>query len=119
MTAEGTLGFGNLTGIAPASFSSGSVFIGQVNHMTNGTYHFNDTVNFNLVEGKTSDETMITAFSISLIGGAYGDAGQNYKNIKMAMDAAFPNAKVNISEGNIEGSCPAPNTIHKETLYVV
>merc|ERR1711862_479208 len=115
----GVSGFANLTGIAPASSPFAKSFIGQVHHMTSGPAHFNDTVNFNLVPGEHENQTVITAFSISLIGGAYGDAGQNFKNIEMAMDAAFPNAKVNISEGNIEGSCPAPKTIHKETMYVV
>jgi hypothetical protein len=105
MTYEGTLGFADLTGLAPASF--GTIFIGQVNHMTSGPLHFIDTVNFNLVEGSTSNETTITAFSLSLMGGSYGDAGQGYKNIKMAMDNAFGGA-AKIAPGNFAQSCPSP-----------
>lgn len=110
--AEGTEGFANLTGKAPPSFSAGETFIGQVHHMTSGVGRYNDTVNFNFVEGASADETVVTAFSLSLIGGAYGDAGQNYKNIKMGVDAVVEKLGLvsggsTIAAGNFESSCPA------------
>merc|ERR1711916_341669 len=110
MTYEKVSGFANITDItaglpdsAPSVFRKGKVFIGQVIHTTNGTHHFDDVVNFNLAEASDA-ATTITVFSNSLIGGAYGDAGQNYKNIKMAMDKAFGD-KAKITPGNFEGSC--------------
>merc|ERR1712066_330931 len=80
MTAEGTLGFGDLRQF---KIPSGEQFIGQVHHMTSGPKHYNDTIDFTI--SKTDTGSVIKAFSLSLIGGALGDNGQNYKNIVMAL----------------------------------
>jgi len=101
------IGFANLTGLLPpavaAVVGSDQVYIGQVDHMTTGgAYHFNDTLNFNIVD--VDGGASINAFSTSLIGGAYGDAGQNYKNLKMALSVFSDGV---IAPGKFESSCPA------------
>merc|ERR1711879_575700 len=113
MTAEGTLGFGDLR---PFKIPSGEQFIGQVHHMTSGPKHYNDTINFNikpqLCKGAycaTGEGSIIKAFSTSLIAGALGDNGQNYKNIMMAMKAAWSDAA---DEGeNVDESCRERNVV--------
>lgn len=110
--AEGGVGFADLTGgppaeAAPFGFGSGPIYIGQVQHMTTGgAYHFNDTLNFNIVEDENND-AVINAFSTSLIGGAYSDAGQNYKNLQMALSVFVED--VTIAAGKFETSCPGPS----------
>jgi len=99
MTAEGTLGFGDL-----AQFGSphGFDYIGQVFHTTSGPAHYVDTINFNI---KQEDPyTVVRAFSTSQIGGALGDNGQNYKNIMSVMKAAFGK---NYATVLVDSSCPA------------
>mmetsp|Transcript_15990 Transcript_15990/g.36614 ORF Transcript_15990/g.36614 Transcript_15990/m.36614 type:complete len:182 (+) Transcript_15990:62-607(+) len=98
-TAEGTLGFGDLR-----PFKTGVDFIGQVHHMTSGPKHYNDTIDITLTS--TAAGTMVKAFSLSLIGGALGDNGQSYKNIKMAMDGAFKSTGYKLSHA--DDSCPEP-----------
>mmetsp|Transcript_6590 Transcript_6590/g.8368 ORF Transcript_6590/g.8368 Transcript_6590/m.8368 type:complete len:208 (+) Transcript_6590:240-863(+) len=63
-------------------------FMGKFNHMTTGPKHYNDTIYFSikpLVSTSADNENTgctVEAFSISLIGGAYGDGdAQNYMNI--------------------------------------
>lgn len=109
MTAEGVAGFANLSAIpALQKLYPNHIYIGQIIHMTNGKYHFSDTLNFNLVSSTDGSSTVITAFSLSLVAGAYGDAGQNYKNLKMAMDHAFPTLPSSaLAPGNFPKSCPA------------
>mmetsp|Transcript_1316 Transcript_1316/g.2805 ORF Transcript_1316/g.2805 Transcript_1316/m.2805 type:complete len:182 (+) Transcript_1316:47-592(+) len=100
-TAEGTLGFGDLR-----PFKTGVDFIGQVHHMTSGPKHYVDTIDFTITAAKTG--SVVKAFSISLIGGALGDNGQNYKNIKMAMDGAFKSNGYKLS--HVDDSCPEPES---------
>merc|ERR1719272_2934796 len=80
MTAEGTLGFGNLSSAvaklpSPFNESKSGVYIGQVHHMTSGPAHYNDTINFVIREAPEGTEggVYIEATSTSLIGGALGD----------------------------------------------
>jgi hypothetical protein len=55
-------------------------FLGQAWHTTvNGMY--NDTVNMLLTPSDDGKSTSVFATSVSQIGGAYGDNGQNYYNI--------------------------------------
>eukprot|EP00928_Gymnodinium_smaydae_P048770 TRINITY_DN32646_c0_g1_i1.p1 TRINITY_DN32646_c0_g1~~TRINITY_DN32646_c0_g1_i1.p1 ORF type:complete len:205 (+),score=46.99 TRINITY_DN32646_c0_g1_i1:60-674(+) len=110
MTAEGTLGFGDLR---PFKIPSGEEFIGQAHHTTSGPKHYVDTINFNIRprqcdKGKecSASGSIVKAFSISLIAGALGDNGQNYKNIMMVMKAAW---KSKLDFANVDGSCPAPS----------
>jgi hypothetical protein len=105
--AEGDLGFANLTGKGIPGFGSGDLYIGQVHHMTSGPAHYNDTVNVNIQDG--ADGAIINAFSTSLIGGAYGDNGQNYKNLMMFL-SVFGDAK-NVTPGKFALSCPAPSLL--------
>ena len=55
-------------------------FLGQAWHSTvNGLY--NDTINMLLTPSDDGESTSVFVTSISQIGGAYGDNGQNYFNI--------------------------------------
>jgi len=98
MTAEGTLGFGDLIQFgSPFGFD----YIGQVHHTTSGPAHYVDTVNFNIKTGKSGHSTL-RAFSTSQIAGALGDNGQNYKNIVTAIKAAFG---ADVTGAFVDGSC--------------
>merc|ERR1711862_523054 len=100
MTDEGTLGFGDLK-----QFGSpmGADWIGQVSHTTSGPKHYADTINFN-IKKVSDDVSLVRAHSTSGVGGAFGDNGQNYKNIVMAMKAAFGGKFKNKA---VDASCPA------------
>jgi len=111
MSVEGPVGFANLTDFAqdlpePFSKSTSGVFIGQARHETIG--NFNDTVNFNLIATKKGD-TLLHAFSLSLVAGALGDNGQNYKNVISPMKAAFgDDFKL---EARLLNSCPSVDAL--------
>merc|ERR1712032_446446 len=53
--------------------------------------------------------TDIKAFSLSLIAGALGDAGQNYKNIIMAMEAVDDYSGGKYRVRRLGNSCPPPD----------
>jgi len=113
MTAEGTLGFGDLR-----PYKIEYDFIGQVHHMTSGPMHYNDTIDINIKPQECADQecsghgSVIKAFSLSLIGGALGDNGQNYKNILMIMKGV--QWKAQFGQGAADDSC-APPTVTKAT----
>ena len=97
-TAEGTSGFADLR-----PYSKPVDFIGQGFHKTtNGLY--TDTINFTIAPVDGGSSSVINAFSLSQIGGAYGDDGQNYWNLVTLVQAAFEDAEPQ----NVDGSCPAP-----------
>ncbi len=79
-TAESPYGFGDLR----PYHVSGALFIGQAWHLTKKR-QFNDTLNFLIYSVNTDSEepakTRLRALSISQIGGAYCDAGQNFSNL--------------------------------------
>jgi len=107
MTAEGTLGFGDLRAL---KIPSGEQFIGQVHHKTSGPKHYVDVIDFNIRAAQckegvvcNGEGSVIKAFSLSLIGGALGDNGQNYKNIVNAMK----NVEWKFDQGNADTSCAA------------
>jgi hypothetical protein len=112
-TAEHTLGFANLSAYiskfpSPFDSSKDGVFVGQVHHMTSGPAHYNDTINFAFYDSHPASGdagTYIRATSVSLIGGALGDDGQGYKNIKMILDGALDKYTI---VGHFFGSCPNP-----------
>jgi hypothetical protein len=90
--AEGVTGFADLR-----PYKKDVDFIGQVHHMTTGPARYNDTIDITIAPRQCEAETdapcsasgsIIHAFSLSLIGGAYGDNGQNYKNIAMVIKSA-------------------------------
>mmetsp|Transcript_9420 Transcript_9420/g.13052 ORF Transcript_9420/g.13052 Transcript_9420/m.13052 type:complete len:194 (-) Transcript_9420:120-701(-) len=96
--AEGVSGFADLR---PYNHS---VFIGQFIHETAGSAHYNDSIS--LTVGTNDDgSSALHLFSYSLIGGAYGDAGQNYKNLKLVLGALdSDHAEITHSDT----SCPDP-----------
>merc|ERR1719265_154211 len=100
MTAEGVRGFADLTMMGSAM---GFDYIGQVSHTTSGAGHYVDYINFNIRSMMNGTQSMVRAHSISGIGGALADNGQNYKNIMMVMKAAFG---VGAQGMPVDGSCP-------------
>jgi len=67
-------------------------YVGQATHRTT-IKKYEDTLNFAILKGKTS--TAVSAFSISNIGGAFGDEGQNYANLEdlvQSLDTPFSEA---------------------------
>jgi len=110
-TFEGTLGFADLR-----PFKQGVAFIGQVHHMTSGPSHFNDTIDFTIAPQECAGEapcnaegSIIRAFSLSLIAGAYGDNGQNYKNIALVMkNIAWKAPPAFGADAHQDASCPPP-----------
>eukprot|EP01006_Ploeotia_vitrea_P061674 TRINITY_DN78727_c0_g1_i1.p2 TRINITY_DN78727_c0_g1~~TRINITY_DN78727_c0_g1_i1.p2 ORF type:complete len:181 (+),score=80.91 TRINITY_DN78727_c0_g1_i1:28-543(+) len=61
-------------------------FIGQAHHETK-VHHYRDVNDWTVRAGQTDKSVIVRGFSTSLIGGALGDAGQNYKNIKQVIEA--------------------------------
>lgn len=113
MTHEKTLGFADIRAFKPPG---GYEFIGQVHHTTSGPAHYVDEVNFNIrpqqcAEGVdcSASGSIIKAFSTSLIAGALGDNGQNYKNIVMAMKNV--DWKVPFAQSDSDGSCPSAQIV--------
>ena len=97
-------GRAGVTGFADLRpFNVSRDFIGQAYHMTSGEAHYNDSINVNTVAAEGGSVVEFT--SISLIGGALGDAGQNYKNIAMLAKATFGD---DVVLTHLDGSCPAP-----------
>eukprot|EP00241_Pyramimonas_parkeae_P010246 CAMPEP_0114250178 /NCGR_PEP_ID=MMETSP0058-20121206/14557_1 /TAXON_ID=36894 /ORGANISM="Pyramimonas parkeae, CCMP726" /LENGTH=230 /DNA_ID=CAMNT_0001363813 /DNA_START=115 /DNA_END=807 /DNA_ORIENTATION=+ len=72
---EGVTGFASLE-----AFPVPAAFIGQGTHTTR-VERYNDTLNF-AVYKTSATESKVTAFSISNVGGALGDEGQNYSNLE-------------------------------------
>merc|ERR1711907_317215 len=99
MTAEGTLGFGDLKQFGSPN---GVDWIGQVFHQTPKPY--TDTIDINIRKEKGGD-VVIKAFSLSQIGGALGDNGQNYKNIVNLLKATFDNFN-DFEINHCDESCP-------------
>ena len=98
-TAENDYGFGDLRPYHPDTVN----FIGQAWHKT-AKYTYTDTLNYLIYappKGSPQSSTM-KVHSISQIGGAYCDDGQNYKNIVVLIKAL----KVPYKELSAEG-CPA------------
>lgn len=77
-------------------YNVGPYFIGQSYHVTdNGVY--TDTQNFLVypVEDKSEMKSKIVGFSISQIGGAFGDDGQNWFNLAQLFGSLYPEAPIN------------------------
>lgn len=97
MTAEGTLGFANFT-----DYNMPINFLGQAIHHTK-VHHYNDTINIAIAARNGNTSVYVTAFSISQIAGAYGDAGENFKEIISIFQASGVAWKYKVETG-----CPAP-----------
>ena len=128
MTDEGTLTFYDRRPYKQEQDSGGADFIGQALHTTiNGKY--NDTINLSLSPTTTTISarnnhnnkkkkkqnsvkgTIISAFSISDIAGAYCDSGQNYWNLLQLIDSIqWENDDTPLIE-HVGESCPT-NTIN-------
>ena len=106
-TAEGTLGFYDLR---QNGSPNGVDFIGQATHTTSGDAHYVDTINYGISTNHDGTYT-IRAFSISGIGGALGDNGQNYKNAIYPLNVAFGGGAVKPVDGSCGGAV-ACNTGH-------
>ncbi|OEU14361.1 hypothetical protein FRACYDRAFT_240901 [Fragilariopsis cylindrus CCMP1102] len=118
MTAGGTLTFSDLR-----QYGLGADFNGQAVHTTlNGKY--NDTVNFSLSPTTILDKnnnninaTVIAAFSISEIAGAYCDSGQNYWNIlQLVQGIQWESGTLDVDQQveHVGNSCPTNNTSSKD-----
>ncbi len=78
-------------------------FIGQAWHTTSGAARYNDTVDVNVASLPSG--ALVKFFSLSLVGGALGDAGQNYKNIVALARDAFGE---DVALDHVDESCPDP-----------
>jgi len=102
MLAEGVPGCADLS-----SFGH-SVIICQFHHTTAGPMHYNDSIALTIAPGAAGGAA-VRLFSYSLIGGAYGDSGQNRKNLDMvvqAYTAGIGSDHVESSVVNADESCP-------------
>jgi len=89
-------GFADLRPYHPDEVS----FLGQAWHATE-KHTYNDTLNLLIL--KESPKATLRAFSVSQIGGAYGDGGQNYKNIAVLVKSLVGMPFVEVSSYG----CPA------------
>ena len=80
----GRPGFNDLS-----AFGVPADYIGQAVHTT-ALRDYQDTVNLAVRPGAAKGMSVVRAFSISDIGGALGDRGQNYRNLEMLMDSMKP-----------------------------
>lgn len=95
--AGGTVGFEDLR-----QYHIPADFLGQSYHVTDkGTY--TDTQNWVVynVDDDSEMKSKIVAFSISQIGGAYGDDGQNWYNLAQIFMSLWPNSEI----GHVDKSC--------------
>lgn len=99
MTAEGSLGFADFTG-----YDLPINYLGQAIHHTK-VHHYNDTINIAIAPNADNSSSIVTAFSISQIAGAYGDAGQSFKNLIQI----FQNTEGVEWTYKIVAGCPAPS----------
>ena len=99
---------GGGTGVADLrKYNISKSFVGQTIHTTLKR-QYNDTIDFNIAPGDGSG-AVVDGFSISQIGGALCDDGQNYKNIVTLMKAICQELKVPFSAKRLDGSCPPPS----------
>mmetsp|Transcript_17424 Transcript_17424/g.31795 ORF Transcript_17424/g.31795 Transcript_17424/m.31795 type:complete len:174 (+) Transcript_17424:34-555(+) len=101
MTAEGTLGFADLS-----PYNKSIDFIGQAVHTTLAPNYYNDTINLSIAKTTDGKGSVIEAFSISQIAGAYCDDGQNYFNVMnviTSLDFDYYGG-----DAGFDGSCPQP-----------
>eukprot|EP00466_Bigelowiella_natans_P002071 jgi/Bigna1/90382/estExt_fgenesh1_pg.C_690017 len=106
---ESTLAEGvrNVADLRP--YGVGVSFIGQTIHTT-AKRIYNDTINFTIFKKNESAAT-VNVFSISQIGGAYGDDGQNFKNIAVLMKDVYAKLNLEFSYTHADSSCPEPATV--------
>jgi hypothetical protein len=98
VTADGLLTFRDLR---PKDIAVD--FLGQAYHET-ANLQYNDTVDILLSPSADSASTNVFAFSVSQIGGAWGDSGQNYFNIFQLFDSISWNTGYTLTQA--DQSCP-------------
>ena len=101
LMAEGVSGVADLR-----PFNVSADFIGQARHFTQGETRYEDVIDFNIKA--TATGARVTFFSLSLIGGALGDAGQNYLNIYQIAEATFTTEEMPALV-HADTSCPDPS----------
>eukprot|EP00657_Telonema_sp_P-1_P009223 TRINITY_DN3414_c0_g1_i1.p2 TRINITY_DN3414_c0_g1~~TRINITY_DN3414_c0_g1_i1.p2 ORF type:complete len:150 (+),score=35.58 TRINITY_DN3414_c0_g1_i1:206-655(+) len=120
--AEGTLGFANFTAVK--DIPKALAYLGTAYHTTYGAKHYNDTVNMNiypyaLYEGNS----VLEVFSVSQIPGAYGDYGQNFKNIMQLVRTFLPHVVSNqtlFGCGSVlSPPCPPPALVTELKLSLI
>eukprot|EP01013_Petalomonas_cantuscygni_P026077 TRINITY_DN48270_c0_g1_i1.p1 TRINITY_DN48270_c0_g1~~TRINITY_DN48270_c0_g1_i1.p1 ORF type:complete len:192 (-),score=8.56 TRINITY_DN48270_c0_g1_i1:272-847(-) len=109
-TADGQYGFTNWN-------TSSIGYIGQLYHQTEfpgqvplsktTTGPYRDVINVWIQPGSP---VVARFFSMSLIAGALGDAGQNYKNIIQLTKNVFTGPSLEHSVERSDSSCPAPSS---------
>ena len=67
---------------------------------------YTDTLNFLLKSVEDGKSTLVTGFSISQVGGAYDDDGQNYYNLVTLMNSVSWDNAYHVKHA--DDSCPAP-----------
>lgn len=72
-------------------------YMGQIYHQTRAN-RYRDTIDF-VVQPAKNGGTRVEAFSISEIGGAWCDAGQNYKNVYLLFSSLGIKASSSIMFG--------------------
>ena len=103
MNGAVTTGFSDLR-----PYNVSADFLGQAIHTTNAPNYYNDTIDL-AVAPKTDAGpagTVIRAFSISQVGGAYCDAGQNYYNIMKLVSSIEWSSGYYGGDAGLDGSCP-------------
>mmetsp|Transcript_30355 Transcript_30355/g.70598 ORF Transcript_30355/g.70598 Transcript_30355/m.70598 type:complete len:192 (+) Transcript_30355:49-624(+) len=106
--AEGVSGVGDLR-----PFHTPVDFMAQVYHTTSGPSHYQDSIDVTIAP-RPGGGSVIKAFSVSLVGGAYCDAGQNYKNIVMLMKSiSWTGATTFTRDGPM---CPPPAADQREAV---
>lgn len=99
--AEGPVGFVDIR-----SLNRTDSFLGQTTHTT-AKRTYNDTINV-LISRGSEGTTVAKAHSISQIGGAYTDMGQNFKNIVTLMFSVQSALGVPQNYSHADSSCPEP-----------
>lgn len=103
VTYEGPTGFADLR-----PYDKPVDFLGQATHMTYAPNYFNDTLDFTIAPTEDGG-SLIQAFSISQIAGAYCDEGQNYFNLVQVLNAVDWDSGYQGGDAGIDGSCGKPS----------
>lgn len=88
-------------------------FLGQAHHLT-ASRVYTDSVDILITESDTEGSATLKAFSISLVGGAFTDLGQNYYNIVTLLDSLGLEYAEVANEG-----CPVPSANAAASRHVL
>eukprot|EP00470_Lotharella_oceanica_P004459 CAMPEP_0170167132 /NCGR_PEP_ID=MMETSP0040_2-20121228/622_1 /TAXON_ID=641309 /ORGANISM="Lotharella oceanica, Strain CCMP622" /LENGTH=163 /DNA_ID=CAMNT_0010405057 /DNA_START=64 /DNA_END=555 /DNA_ORIENTATION=+ len=82
------------------------VYIAKTIHTT-AKRVYNDSIDMTITD--SAGGATLRAFSISQVGGAYCDAGQNFKNIVTLIKPVYEKLGLNFSYAHVDDSCPPPS----------